>query len=698
MKKHLCWIPLFAALFGMIAGCPGNPTATLKDKIKTAGKSDATKVALEMVRQAQTLDRYRDGLRLLNGGFAQASGFREKTVLPPDSRKFLESTVGLSADDLAEVESSSFRPADAFWLAEAFLFRDAARSLEIAGLSATQQADLGFRWAMRHVLLHEQGDEAPPPGFVLRRGYGSARDRALVFLTLMRQLDIDGAALVLPGSQDVALVGVLDPKGTSVRLFDPRLGMAVHTKEGRIATLADVQADSKLLEASDLTAEQLKAGQWRLVVPLYSLPLRMRELERALTAQQERIVLYTDAAKLKADLERATGTAVSVWNAADGDATTSPIRALRLFLPADEGGVDKQGRLKRVEAERLPIGSVVLALRQIKLGREHLVGPAWEHLIGAVIAGMVEKYELQPAEMGLRGREEEVTERLRRIQVFLEAQALGNLADDAEAQEAIAEWRSAAAAAYEKQASKAPDAQAQVNALWASDEYLMALLQVDSEERPERYKRKILTRIVAHAIRDHIDMQARWLRAQIWLDKAEREQAIADRAGGDKAAATAKSAWLNARVNWRLYADKGGLPPAARSQRVDAIIAVLKSPSERAAMDAARLTAALHLELHQHYAAELNQARAWYMEGAKQEALKTLHRVEEDLAFLLARNPPSDEPGLKPEVDRVLAALKGPDRQITGPSLGLMNRDWAAQGTYYWLKRSVRRQIEMYQH
>src|SRR6516164_1312477 len=192
---------------------------------------------------------------------------------------------------------------------------------------------------MQHVLLHEQGDENLPPAFILRRGYGSARDRAVVFLTLMRQFQMEGAVLVLPPApEDVVLVGVIEPRSDTIRLFDPRLGMPVQTAAGKVASLQEVQGDAKLLAPSEITAEQFKSAEWRLVCPLYSLPLRMRELERAL-AGYDRITLYCDAVKLKDDLSRLTKMPVSIWSC--------PVRALRNSLSPDEGGTDKSARLKR---------------------------------------------------------------------------------------------------------------------------------------------------------------------------------------------------------------------------------------------------------------------------------------------------------------------------------------------------------------
>jgi hypothetical protein len=369
---------------------------------------------------------------------------------------------------------------------------------------------------------------------------------------------------------------------------------------------------------------------------------------------------------------------------------------LRLFLPADDGGADKELRLKRLQAERLPATSVVLALKQIKLGPEQLINPALQQLTIGVIGDLIEKYDVQPSEMLLRGKEEEATDRLKRIQVFLEAYTLSGLAEDVEAHEAIGLWRTQAAAAYEALAMKDPRGPALISHLWGDDQYLLALLQVDSEERPERYPKKLLTRIVAHAVRDHLDLRARWLKAQLWQDKAERDQVLADRAAADNktAAASAQSAWLNAKYHWRLYLDKGGLGPQVRPQRIEAILGLLRQ--ERGPGSAMRQLTALHLELHQHYAASIDLARALHFEGSK-EALERLHAIDEDLGQLLAKKPPADEPGLKKDVDTVLGALQGKERQSAAPSAALLQRDWTPKGNYDWLQKNVRRQIALWQ-
>ena len=700
LRVALRTLPLAVAL-AALTGCTNGPAAPPKDKVAVKpGKSDSWKLGIDLIRQAQTPARYREGLQLLNSGLAESPSTRAKLALSASARKFLETTVALSSDELQEVESSTYRPAEAYYLAECFWLRDTAWTLEVAGLPAAEQADYCFRWVTQHVLLHEQQDDGLPPAFILRRGFGSARDRALVFLALMRQFQVEGGVLAHAAApDDVWLVGVNEANAAGVRLFDPRLGMAVRRSDGQVATLKDAQGDAKLLQPSGLTAEQLKSGQWRLVCPLYSVSLRMAELERSVGAL-DRITLYLDAAKAKAELARATGATVAIWNspAVNDHVEPSPTRALRLFLPPDEGGIDKEGRLLRFKAESMPMTPILLALEQIKIGPRQLVRPALDYLVGGLIADLIAKYELQPAELLQRGKGEDVTQRLQRIQLFLEADALAGLADDPEFQKAVAEWRSAASAAYELLARKDPKGQAAVNYLWGEDQYLLALLQVDAEERPERYPRKVVTRIVAHAVRDYLNLRARWLRAQLWLDKAEHDQLVADRAGPDNktAAARAHSAWLNARVNWRLYTDKGGLGPFARQQRLEAVLAQLQRPiQDLGPVHAARLMEALHLDLHRHYVAQVNQARALHFEGAA-SALTLLRDVDSDLGDLLEKNKTTGEPGFKGEIAKILTALPAAERKTLGPSLELLQHDWAPQGNFYWLRQRVRRQIELW--
>ena len=119
----------------------------------------------------------------------------------------------------------------------AFCFATRRRALELATLSKPEQVLHALGWVAHHVLLHEQGDDNLPPQFVLKRGFGNARDRALVFLQLLRQMDIGGCLVEaeLAGGPDLLLVGVIMPgaEEVSFQLFDPRLGKAVMGSGGQ---------------------------------------------------------------------------------------------------------------------------------------------------------------------------------------------------------------------------------------------------------------------------------------------------------------------------------------------------------------------------------------------------------------------------------------------------------------------------------
>jgi hypothetical protein len=686
----------------MLPGCPTTPKALVGTEKKKTPKTNLQRVGIDLLRQASEASRYREGLELLNTYAQQNPEQVAARALDADSRKFLQESAGVTAEELAEVESPRFRPADAHYLAECFLLRDAARSLEIGALAPAELANHCFGWVQRRVLLHQQGDDWLPPALILRRGYGSARDRALVFLALLRQLRVhdqplEGCLFTLAAAADeVVLVGVLAPLPKAngeaavgprdVYLFDPRLGSAVRTANGSVATLKDALVDAALLEPSGLTLEQLKAAHVRLACPLNAIAPRMHALEKALTVH-ERIALYVDLASLQRHFAEDAGVSARLWNApgGEGKVENSPMRAWRFFLPADDGGTDKDNRRNIFESSLTPVVAMALALEQIHLGEIELGRSAVSTLL-LIEADLCRKYDVQPREMLLRGKGEEAIQRLQRARSFLEDENLGGLADNADFQKAIAEWRAQAIAAYAALAGKEPTGQAQVNTLWADDQYLQVLVQVELEVHPERFQKKTLTRIVAHGTRDHLNRRAQWLRAMLWQEKAERDQVLARRAdaGNAAAAAAARAAWTNTRIHWNQYLDRAALGPAARQQRLDAIRAHAKRQSE---VQAAQLLEDLHLDLHQYYAARLNQARAvFYADGLKSAAV-LLHTLDEELTGLLDKSMNADIDALRKQLTN--AALVR--------SLDLLGHDWAPHGNYYWFQQQVRRQLKTWE-
>src|SRR5438034_353003 len=96
-----------------------------------------------------------------------------------------------------------------------------------------------------------------PPEYVIRRGAGSALERALAFLALLQGFLEDEAGLhgclVTFRDNDGAparlwACGVLADGKPDIYLFDPGMGLPLPGKDGKgVATLADLRKDPGLL-------------------------------------------------------------------------------------------------------------------------------------------------------------------------------------------------------------------------------------------------------------------------------------------------------------------------------------------------------------------------------------------------------------------------------------------------------------------
>jgi hypothetical protein len=708
MKKllALALVPLIG--FTVLSGCTTSAPAKKPESNAKGPNNDPRRVGLELVRQAPDAARCWEGLQLLNSDIQQRPATRDRLHLKPEARQFLQTEAGLSEDELQEVDSPTFRRTDAHYLAECFLLRDLERALEVAGMPPEELASNALAWVNRHVLLHQQGDDWLPPVQVLQRGYGSLRDRARVFLALLRQIPMEGAAVVLSEAPDdpVLIAAIPATSRDRIYLFDLRQGTAVRTADGKIATLQDAQQDPKLLGETGLDAKQLAGLQLRLACPLNALAVRMQDLEQTLQVQ-DRITVYLAVAGVQQDLHRLSQLPVNLWNTpvAAGRTDPSPTRALRLFLPPEEGGIDKTDRRNRFQADLVPRLSIQLALEQINLG-EQLPPVAREHLL-RLIEDLLKKYELQPQEMVLHGKGEDAIRRLERAEMFFDDENLDRLADDPAFPRAVAEWRENMRQAYSRLASKDADGQAAVNKLWAEDQFLMVMLQTDREDplsnaglgqdRRQPPKKTVITSIVAYAVRDHLRQRALWTRAMVWHDKAQREQEKAEREQDQAKRAQrrkgATGAWLNTRAAWSLCLDRAAVSPTGRQKRLDSIRLLLKQPDPRTAVMAAQLLATLQLELHQHYAARIHNAVAVYhLDGAK-AAVPLLRGVDEELAVLVAKDK-TGQIGLQGDVTETLKRLHA--ASVTPPlirSTELLASDWAATGNYDVIRQQVARRL-----
>jgi hypothetical protein len=345
---------LLAGLF-KIAGC-SRPTVTPTAAPRASALvEDGAESVRQALRKDHSVNSCRAALQQANALLTRAGA--DQRPLPPSEtlRILLTGTFKLTDDELAEVSSTSFTLLDAHHLDTCLLFRDAGHFLDVESLPALDKATAAFAWVVRQVQLQDREGPMIPPAYILRRGWGTAHERALVFLTMLDQLGLDGCMTALPGPKAGDNVrpwipGVL--VGKEIYLFDTRLGLPLPGPDRKgIATLSQVRSQgAKLFQsltsdakhAYDIAGNQGQGAEVWLAGPLSALAPRMKYLEDLLSIHNK-VYLETDAASLLQKFQDALGEqkiAVKVWNHL-GDEDT-PYRVLRSFLPADQdGGTDK---------------------------------------------------------------------------------------------------------------------------------------------------------------------------------------------------------------------------------------------------------------------------------------------------------------------------------------------------------------------
>ncbi|HEY1785568.1 MAG TPA: tetratricopeptide repeat protein [Pirellulales bacterium] len=221
------------------------------------------------------------------------------------------SSAPLVAFYLKNLEIGLFTINDMIALQEAIWTRDIAKNARGDQLDELSIAEQLFDWTVRNLQLVEDPPAGTPaiehsPAEILLLGRGTARERAWVFLLLLRQQGLDGVVLAIPG-HDGSGEDKSPPRqwltafvtDNDLFLFDPSLGMPIPGPAGhRVATLADVAADDELLRKLDLSSTRpypVKAEQLgHLVAYVEASPAglsrRMETLEAHLTGDQ-RVIL-----------------------------------------------------------------------------------------------------------------------------------------------------------------------------------------------------------------------------------------------------------------------------------------------------------------------------------------------------------------------------------------------------------------------
>lgn len=676
MKHFLAFVLTLSPIF--VPGC-GHPPAKVAPPVAKAkpGMDESLKTAVELLRQATTPAHYRDALNLVDQYLVRNGGAAIK-VPSKDTLGQLTRMYGLSEGETRDLTAATFQPADAPFVESCFWFRDTARALEMPLASPLVQARICLDWTCRNLMLHEQGDEGLPPLLALRRGFGGARDRALVFLQLLRQFGIEGC-LVEIGSETATnrlLVGVLAEESDEANffLFDPRAGRPIPGPDGKgIATL-ELFRDHP--ETYGIDPKESPSLRTRVVGQLSALAPRMRFLENQFLGQ-EKIVLYQDGMRLLAVLREKAGESLVPWSAEESAWT--PVRAWKTLLPFGEGGYDKTNRSARYRFELLPWPVVVGRFAQLRLYND--LPDTARNTLMSLTADLLAKYLLQPEEYLLRGRFDDAFTRLNRIGNALEDLTLASTGDAAFAQE-VAQWRERLNEVYAGLLRKEERALGRVNALWAEDQYFANLLDPDSDVPANRFRRGTLTKVVLTAARPVLAQHSSWLTARCWEEKAERAQTHLELLQAAKkvdraAEEAARSAWNNTRANWNRYVDRHGM-----TANLEPRLQALREALERGEADnAVAGWERLHLDLHRSLAARQRLARALIRhqslrkENAKvpRAALEAQREAARELAMVL------DHPTWRKDLQKAADQLRTGQPHLA-QRLDLLLRDFEPLG------------------
>ncbi len=348
--RRLAAIVIVIAALGAWAGCsrpiPTNPTKRqgITEDFLAAAREDLLKTNdLPMCRNAvQQLNQY------LN---QQHKGNRPE--LTAELRSLLEKRFRLNKDELDEVTSANLTQLDAHYLESCLLFADAARAIIEEGMTPLQRAETAFAWVVRQVRLIEHPGPPVPAHLALRRGWGSALDRSLVFFSLLQQLGLDGCIVALPGPSQgqvrIWLCGalLLQEKQPELYLFDPRLGLPLPGAKGQgPATLTEVKNQPDLLKQLradkleyDVSPEQLRSVELHVAAPLSAMAPRFQVLDELL-GPSLRVKFSREPGTLLGNFEKVAAV-FPEGSRPPVHVVTAALTALRDYLPPQEGGTGK---------------------------------------------------------------------------------------------------------------------------------------------------------------------------------------------------------------------------------------------------------------------------------------------------------------------------------------------------------------------
>lgn len=379
-----------AGLLLAVALCGCGPNTNIKTTGTgggggTAAGGDPWPKFVNAVRNNPDPKGTRAAVSELSAGLTNAPAADRPPAADPAFLDAVAAGLKLTDAEKKAVGGGEFTPLDANHLSECLYLFDVANTLGVLNADpVTVRATAAFRFVCRQVELAPavigQGYLPPvPPTFVLSRGSGSGLERAMAFVALGRQLDLDVYFIGPPDAADRPwthapaanqppkgpfwAVGVRDKDG--VLVFDPWRGEPVPGKVAdRPVTLAELKADPAACPwAGDkanpwaVTADDIKAAGLFLSPPLSATSPRMARLQEKLKETVGVAAAVDWAAAVKTAEGAAGGAPVGGWNP-KGDRYT-PVRVLGSFLPLDQGGLDttpeKDAMFVQYDFARLPM-------------------------------------------------------------------------------------------------------------------------------------------------------------------------------------------------------------------------------------------------------------------------------------------------------------------------------------------------------
>ncbi|HTU93269.1 MAG TPA: tetratricopeptide repeat protein [Gemmataceae bacterium] len=568
---------LFAVVVGFFVflGGPTSPTTKSTSGPAQANESGVETARLGLSRQTD-LNACRNALQQINAELGEKPALRPPA--PSNEQKdWLRNNLRLSSEELSEVESNNYTRLDHHHLFRCLLLRDTAGALMVkgvrgkgAGRPAVHEKPLdravrAFAWVMREVRLRPEQVEAEPPSFVVRRGWGNALERALIFLALLEQLgdpdaperELLGFLLLVPDSSGVPRLwacGVVEGGGKEAYLFDPYLGLPLPGPKGEgIATLAQAREQAETLSQLNIgkyrypvTQEQARAAQAQLVCPLSALSPRMHYLQEKLLAPTVRVRLACAAAK---DLERIeTACSAGAAKGAPVQLSKDKCTLLRRFLPVDEGGADTTSREQRFQLALVPWKALpeVFQKEQLFPRKSALTIQVFALFANPFITPTMEAD--QPRDLLLRGRYTSAVEKLVGERDNWRSM-LAQRADNTDLQEQFRRWLDDAIRAHAdllraKSPQERQQAEQRVKKLWQGSASLPVHILLNSSVAAARnpevaYQLGLCNQEQAEQLQARLDLQAR---AGLTPHRPDVENA--------------ESAWQKALENWKSFEEE----------------------------------------------------------------------------------------------------------------------------------------------